>query len=289
VRVRVRLAGICNTDLELLRGYYGFAGIAGHEFVGEVEGRRVVGEINLACGKCPWCQRRLGRHCPHRTVLGIVRHPGAFATHLTLPAENLLPVPKDVPDEYAVFTEPIAAACEILEQVRFPRGASVAVLGDGKLGLLIAQVLRLHGLRVTAFGRHSGKLAILQPLDIHTVLVTRDNPRLPNAAFPYVVDATGSAAGFAAALDLIEPWGTLILKSTVADRVPVDMARVIVNEITLVGSRCGRFAPALKLLRGGGLSLAPMIGARYPLSEAPAAFAKAQEPGVLKVLLQPEH
>ncbi len=293
--LKLRLAGICNTDIELLRGYYGFAGVPGHEFVADVVespeaqwvGKRVVGEINLACGKCEWCARKLGRHCPHRTVLGIVRHPGAFAEYLTLPVENLLAVPLSIPDEYAVFTEPIAAACEILEQVRFPKAAAVAVLGDGKLGLLIAQVLQLHGLKVTLFGRNSNKLAIARPLGVKTVTVDRDNPRLPAAAFAYVVDATGSAAGFDSATRLVAPRGTIIMKSTVAEKLTIDAALYIVNEITLVGSRCGRFAPALQLLRSGKLNLAPMITARYSLADATAAFARAESSGALKVLLTP--
>lgn len=278
-----------------MRGYYGFSGIPGHEFVADVVeaadkkwvGKRVVGEINLACGKCDWCARGLGRHCLRRTVLGIVKHPGAFAEYLTLPIENLLAVPLSIPDEYAVFTEPIAAACEILEQVRFPKAAAVAVLGDGKLGLLIAQVLQLSGLKVTLFGRNANKLAIARPLGIKTVTVDRDNPRLPAAAFGYVVDATGSAAGFASATQLVMPRGTIIMKSTVAEKLTIDAAHYIVNEITLVGSRCGRFAPALRLLRSGKLNLAPMISARYALSDATAAFAHAESAGALKVLLTP--
>lgn len=293
--LRLRLAGICNTDIELLRGYYGFAGIPGHEFVADVVsastpglvGKRVVGEINLNCGKCSWCQRDLGRHCPTRTVLGIVKHPGAFAEYLTLPEENLLVVPSSIPDEQAVFTEPIAAACEILEQVRFPKAARVAVLGDGKLGLLIAQVLHLAGLEVTTFGRNKNKLAILAQAGIATQTIARENPKLPRAAFPYVVDATGSAQGFQSALALVEPRGSIIMKSTVAEPLTVDSAFWIVNEISLIGSRCGRFAPALKLLRSGQLNLAPMINSEFSLGAAPTAFYQAQQPGVLKVLLRP--
>lgn len=293
--LRLRLAGICNTDLELLRGYYGFSGIPGHEFVADVVaashpglvGKRVVGEINLACGRCDFCQQNLGRHCPNRTVLGIVKHPGAFAEYLTLPEENLRLVPNSLSDEEAVFTEPIAAACEILDQVRFPRQAKVAVLGDGKLGLLIAQVLRLHGLQIHAYGRNPGKLATLAPLGIDTHTIARENPRLPHAEYNFVVDATGSAAGFASALAMVRPRGTLIMKSTVVDKLTVDSAHCIVNEITLLGSRCGRFEPALKLLRSEQLSLLPMIGGRHVLSQAPAAFEHAQQPGVLKVLLAP--
>jgi len=293
--LRLRLAGICNTDIELLRGYYGFSGIPGHEFVADVVsasnprliGKRVVGEINLACGACDYCRRNLGRHCPKRTVLGIVKHPGAFAEYLTLPEENLLPVPTSIPDEYAVFTEPIAAACEILEQVRFPKSASIAILGDGKLGLLIAQVLHFSGLKVQVFGRNQNKLAILRPLGIQTQLLARDNPKLPKASYEFVVDATGSAQGFAYALQLVRPRGTIIMKSTVAEPLTIDAAACIVNEISLIGSRCGRFAPALKLLKSNQLCLDAMVSYRFPLQQASAAFTAAQQPGILKVLLQP--
>jgi alcohol dehydrogenase len=288
--LRLITAGVCNTDLELQRGYYGFRGTPGHEFVAWVEecdnpdllGRRVVGEINLACGSCEWCGRGLARHCPHRTTLGIMRHAGAFAEFLTLPEENLFVVPAKVSNEQAVFAEPIAAACEILEQVRIPKGAPVAVLGDGKLGVLIAQVLQLHGASVHHFGRHKEKLAISAAAGVVAMPV---RARPPAAAYDYVVEATGSAEGFAQAAAMTRPRGTLVLKSTVHGAVPVDMAPLIVNEITMVGSRCGRFAPALKLLASGRLHLDEMITARYPLAEAAEAFARAAQKGVVKVLL----
>lgn len=282
--LRTRLAGICNTDLELLRGYYGFTGVPGHEFVAEevATGRRVVGEINLACGHCDWCQRDLGRHCPQRTVLGIVKHPGAFAEYFTLPARNLLAVPAHVRDEHAVFTEPVAAACEILDQVWIPAGAAVAVLGDGKLGLLIAQVLQVHGARVVQFGRHRDKLRVAEKVGVTGELTPPDQP-----TFDYVVEATGSAAGLRQAVAITRPRGTLILKSTVAAQVEIDTAPIIVNEITLVGSRCGRFAPALDLIASGCLNLDDMIHGEFPLTDAPAAFARAQQKGVLKILLRP--
>lgn len=284
VLVRTRLAGICNTDIELLRGYYGFAGVPGHEFVGEevATGRRVVGEINLACGACDWCARGLGRHCPARTVLGIVRHPGAFAEFLTLPSVNLLEVPAHVSDEHAVFTEPVAAACEILDQVAIPAGAFVAVLGDGKLGLLIAQVLQVHGARAVLFGRHRSKVAVAEKVGVVGELRVPDAP-----SFDFVVDATGSAEGLRQAVALTRPRGTLVMKSTVAARVAFDTAPVIVNELTLVGSRCGRFVPALDLIARGVLNLDGMIHDSFALGEAPRAFARAQERGVLKVLLRP--
>ncbi len=287
--LRLITGGICNTDLELQRGYYGFAGTPGHEFVAEVVeadstqwvGKRVVGEINLACGKCDWCQRGLGRHCPARTVLGIVRHPGAFQSFFTLPESNLFKVPGNVSNDHAVFTEPIAAAYEILDQVKVKSSQRVAVLGDGKLGLLIAQVLALHGAEVHQFGRHANKLAVAKKVGV----VTKTKLPSANQKFNLVVEATGSSAGLAAAVNMTQARGTIVLKSTVHDRAAVDFSHLIVQEITLIGSRCGRFGPALQLLKSGRMNLDPMIDSRFPLSEAPAAFARASEKGVLKVLL----
>src|ERR1700730_12500959 len=249
-RIRLLAAGICSTDLELQRGYYGFSGTPGHEFVGEVVavadgsdgakwiGKRVVGEINLACGHCEWCQRGLGRHCPTRSVLGIVKHPGAFREFLTLPIRNLHRVPASIPTEHAVFIEPIAAACEILDQVKIPKGERVAVLGDGKLGLLVSQVLQAGGARVHLFGRHRTKMRIVEGAGITTELTPK---KLPIAAWPLVIDATGSSAGLRAAVSMWNPRGTAIIKPTVQGRVSIDTAPAIVNEITLIGSRCGRF------------------------------------------------
>ena len=284
--IRLRVAGICNTDLELQRGYYGFSGIPGHEFVGEVVeadtpsllSQRVVGEINLACGHCAVCAAGLGRHCETRSVLGIVKHPGAFAEYLTLPEVNLRLVPAHVSDEQAVFVEPLAAACEILEQVGVPLGSDVAVLGDGKLGLLIAQTLLAHGARVHLFGRHADKMRIAE----------RAGAMVGDARmrFGIVVDSTGSAEGLRQAVTLVKPRGTVVMKSTVHEEVKIDMAPVIVNEITLVGSRCGVFEPALALLSAGKVDTAAMVAAEFPLSNAPAAFAKAAQRGVLKVLLR---
>lgn len=290
--LRLRLAGICNTDIELRRGYYGFAGRPGHEFVADVVecdspgwlGKRVVGEINLNCGHCDWCARDMGRHCPRRTVLGIVKHPGAFAEYLTLPVSNLLEVPARMPDERVVFVEPLAAACEILEQVEVARGEDVAVLGDGKLGLLIAQTLAAHGANVDQFGRHRHKLAIARKAGVRG----RVEPKVwPLARYQLVVDATGSEAGLARAVSLTRPRGTVVCKSTVAARVTIDMAPVIVNEIRLVGSRCGRFGPAMRLLAGSQIQTQEMIEASYPLSNGVDAFAHAERRGTLKVLLTP--
>jgi len=288
--IRLLCGGICNTDLELQRGYYGFSGIPGHEFVGEVVdasgsdlvGKRVVGEINLDCGTCGWCRKGMGRHCPSRKVLGIVKHPGAFREFLTLPERNLHVLPDSVPTEQAVFVEPLAAACEILDQVNIPCSSPVAVLGDGKLGLLVAQVLHAHGLRVHQFGHHKEKLRIAARAGISTERVRH---RLPMAEYDWVVEATGSPNGLTAAVGMTRPRGTIVMKSTVHGLVRVDNAPVIVNEITLVGSRCGRFEPAIELLRLGAINVADMISERIPLDRAAAAFRRAAKPGVMKVLL----
>lgn len=284
-RIRLLAAGICSTDLELQRGYYGFSGTPGHEFVGELEdGTRVAGEINLACGRCAWCARGLGRHCANRTVLGIVKHPGAFREFLTLPLENLHRVPQSIPTDHAVFIEPVAAACEILDQIRIGKGTRVAVLGDGKLGLLIAQVLQAHGASVLLLGRHREKMRFVEWSGA-TAQVLRE--KLPERAFPMVVDATGSPKGLRAAIAMCEPRGTVVMKSTVHGLVPIDTAPAIVNEITLVGSRCGRFEPALRMLASGKVRVGDLISEAFPLDRAPDAFRRAASNGVLKVLLRP--
>jgi alcohol dehydrogenase len=284
-RIRLLAAGICSTDLELQRGYYGFSGTPGHEFVGELEdGTRVAGEINLACGHCKWCARGLGRHCPTRTVLGIVKHPGAFREYLTLPAGNLHRVPESIPTEHAVFIEPVAAACEILDQIKIAKGTQVAVLGDGKLGLLIAQVLQAHGARVLLLGRHREKMCLVEWCGVTTEQLSAKSQA---RAFPIVVDATGSPEGLRAAVAMCEPRGTVVMKSTVHGLVPIDTAPAIVNEITLVGSRCGRFEPALKLLTSGKVRVGDLISEEFPLDRAPEAFARAATKGILKVILRP--
>ncbi len=292
-RIRMLVAGICNTDLELQRGYYGFAGTPGHEFVGvvveadrqDLVGKRVVGEISLSCGQCEWCHQGLGRHCPNRTVLGIVQHPGAFAEYILLPERNLHIVPDSIPSEQAVFIEPLAAACEILDQIQIPQGGRVAVLGDGKLGLLISQVLAAHGAHVIHYGRHAAKLAIAAASGVEAIQVSSDL-KLPQAEFQYVVDATGSPEGLRAAVRMVRPLGTVIMKSTVHGEVAIDTAGIIVNEITLVGSRCGRFEPAIQLLKQGSVHVAPLLSNEFPLSRAPEAFGRAAQRGVLKVLLR---
>ena len=288
--IRLLSAGICNTDLELRRGYYSFSGTPGHEFCGEVVaadspgliGRRVVGEINLDCGKCAWCRKGLGRHCPKRRVLGIVKHPGAFRELLTLPERNLHIVPDSLSTDEAVFAEPVAAACEILDQANIPERAEVAVLGDGKLGLLIAQVLRANRVNAHLYGRHLEKLRIAERAGIQT---TRLKKRIPTSEYDWIIEATGSPDALRQAIQMSRPRGTVFMKSTIHGMVSMDTASVIVNEITLIGSRCGRFEPALDLLRSRSINVIDMISERLPLSRAPRAFARAAERGVLKVLL----
>jgi threonine dehydrogenase-like Zn-dependent dehydrogenase len=289
--VRLLAGGICNTDLELQRGYYGFRGTPGHEFVGEVVeadnpnllARRVVGEINLACRQCEWCKKGLGRHCPKRTVLGIVRHPGAFREFLTLPETNLHIVPDSIPNESAVFVEPVAAACEILDQAKIADGAEIAVLGDGKLGLLVAQVLKAEGKNVHLYGRHKSNLRIAERAGVQTSVAKQ---KLPVNAYDWVVEATGSSNGLEQAIRMTRPRGTVFLKSTIHGGARIDMAPVVVNEITLVGSRCGRFEPALALLQARSINVVDMISESMPLAHARRAFRRAAEPGVLKVILQ---
>jgi threonine dehydrogenase-like Zn-dependent dehydrogenase len=290
--VRVTRAGICNTDLEVVRGYMDFRGVLGHEFAGVVEevngpdgerlrGERVVGEINAYCGECPTCRRGDTTHCPNRSTLGIWRGDGVFADYLALPVRNLHPIPAGISDEQAVFVEPLAAALEILEQVHLAPTDRVIVLGDGKLGLLVAQALALTGCDLLALGRHEEKLAILQRRGIATQLADE----LPEGGADVVVDCTGNPAGFATARALVRPRGTLVLKSTFRADVTVDLSRLAVEEISLVGSRCGPFAPAVRLLARGMIEVDSMLHATYPLDEGLRAFARALEPGVLKVEL----
>jgi len=291
VLVRVRLAGICNTDVELVRGYLGFRGVLGHEFVGEVVqapdsawlNRRVVGDINAACYACETCRAGRHTHCPHRTTLGILRRDGAFADYLRLPLANLYPVPDSVSDEQAVFAEPLAAACEILEQVTIHPTDRVVVLGDGKLGLLVAAVLRLTGADLRLVGRHPDKLAIAA---MWGVAAQNGADDLPAGWADVVVECTGNPTGFALARTLLRPRGALVLKSTYHGDLSVDMSALVVDEITLVGSRCGPFAPALRLLESGLVDPTPLISARYALADGEAAFMRAVGPGVLKVLLK---
>jgi threonine dehydrogenase-like Zn-dependent dehydrogenase len=289
VLVRVRLAGICGTDLEVLKGYHGFKGIMGHEFTGEVagpenspwQGRRVVGDINIGCGVCELCRRGLARHCRQRRVLGLKDHEGAMAHYLILPAANLHPVPPEVPDVGAVFTEPLAAALRVQETAPTSPDSRLLVVGDGRLGLLIAWVLALSGAEVHLAGRHPEHLALARLRGVITFL-TSD---LPPGDYDMVVEASGSPAGLELALARVRPRGTVVLKSTYVGRYPLDPAALVVPEVRLVGSRCGPLAAALRLLRDGRIDPRPLIDRTYPLSRGLEALARAQSPGVLKVLI----
>jgi len=287
--VRVLRAGICNTDLELVRGYYPYTGILGHEFVGIVEqgtedliNQRVVGEINAVCGKCRFCQSGQQTHCENRTVLGIVNRHGAFAEYLCLPVDNLHLVPENVSTDVATFTEPIAAALEIQQQVSLCADHQVLVVGDGKLGQMVAQTLALTGCDLLVVGRHQEKLAHLGARGIKTGLAVD----VTNRGFDLAIECTGNPEGFAIARRALRPRGTLVLKSTYNGNLNLDASSLVVDEITLIGSRCGPFSPALELLATGKVDVEPLIHARYPLTQGVAAFAKAQSRGVLKVLLE---
>lgn len=289
--VRVIQAGICATDLQLVQGYMGFQGIPGHEFVGIVDeaprhpdliGKRVVGEINAACRACPVCQAGRPTHCPHRTTLGIDRRDGAFADFLSLPPENLHPLPDEITNDQAVFTEPLAAACQILEQVSIDAADRILVIGDGKLGLLCAQVLHRTECRLTILGRHQEKLQILAARGIHT----NQDPASLSPGFDIVVEATGTPDGFTLARDCVRPRGTIVLKSTYHGQTAVDMTALVVHEITVIGSRCGPFPPAIALLRENAIDVQSLIHKRFPIEQATGAFACAATKGVLKVLLE---
>ena len=288
--VKVYLAGICSTDLQILKGYMGFTGVPGHEFVGTVRegprdlvGKRVVGEINFGCGHCDYCRRDLSRHCPNRRVMGILNADGAFAEYVAVPVANLHAVPENVSDEAAVFAEPLAAAFEMLTQMQFNLGDEVLVLGDGKLGNLCAQVLRLTGAKITAVGKHADKLALLKKAGVRTIQLSDWQPRL----FDVVVEASGSASGLELALSAVRPRGTVILKSTIAGNHQVSLAPIVINEINLIGSRCGPFAEALDALAGQQVSVTPLIERVYGLADGVDALRHAAKPGARKILLRP--
>ena len=286
VIVDVLKAGICETDLQLCQGYLGFRGTLGHEFVGIARSgrfadRRVVGEINCPCGTCELCRNGLGNHCPERTVVGIVAHDGAFADSLLIPEANLHEVPAHVSDEEAVFVEPLAAACRIPEQIALNGGERVTILGDGRLGNLCAQVLGYHGCDVRVVGKHDFKLSVLGALGIATI---RLEQLLPERSADLVVDCTGSPSGLELALQLVRPCGTIVLKTTVAAAQTLHMASFVIDEIRLLGSRCGPFDKALDLLSRGAISVKPLLSATYPLELAEAAFAHAVREDALKVL-----
>jgi threonine dehydrogenase-like Zn-dependent dehydrogenase len=285
-RVATRMAGVCNTDLELLKGYMGFRGVLGHEFVGialdgSLAGSRVVGGINFACHSCPACADNLGRHCAARTVLGILGADGTFAEEFAIPTRNLLRVPDTVPDHAAVFAEPLAAACEIVEQLGDGYECACLVLGDGKLGLLIAQTLAVSGYTVTLVGHHLDRLGWLEA---RGVSLAREIPS--GIKFPLVIEATGSAAGLSTALASVRPRGTVILKSTIAVRHEIDLSPIVIDEIRLLGSRCGPFGPALALLESRRVTTDQMIDSVLPFSAVPEAISRAATAGTLKVVLE---
>ena len=289
VLLKMRKAGICNTDIELVRGYKGFRGILGHEFVAEVVagdarwlGKRVVGEINVACGTCDMCARGVPSQCRNRTTMGIAGHDGAFADYLTLTVNNLYEVPESISDDVAVFVEPLAACLQITEAVHISPRHHVVVIGAGKMGMLAAQALKLTGAHLSVVVRHEKQAKLLSTWGIRAVSKDELSPK--NAHI--VVDCTGNASGFHDALDLVQPRGTIVLKSTYADLPQADLTRVVVDEIRIIGSRCGSFAAALRLLQAGLVDVEALIEARYPMDSALEAFQLAQQKGVLKVLLE---
>ncbi|MGQ9832185.1 MAG: MDR/zinc-dependent alcohol dehydrogenase-like family protein [Candidatus Villigracilaceae bacterium] len=289
--IRVRRVGVCGTDLELVRGYYPYCGIPGHEFVGEVveapepgwAGKRVVGEINVTCGTCEQCRSGRPTHCEKRTVLGIIGRNGAFAEYLTLPVENLHLVPDSVPDEAAVFTEPLAAALEIQQQVQIHPADRVLLIGAGRLGQLIAQTLALSGCDLRVVARHALQKSLLSARHIRLISEDDIQPR----RWDVVIEATGSPSGFDLARRALRPRGTLVMKSTYKGEMSINFSPFVVDEITLIGSRCGPFAPALRLLEQGKIDPTDLIAAQFPLTGALEAFAQAGQPGMLKVLVKP--
>lgn len=289
--VRVRLSGVCGTDLELVRGYYPFTGVIGHEFVGEVVsapdagwiGARVVGEINAACGHCEACRNARPTHCENRTVLGIAGRDGVHAEYTTLPLENLHRVPDSVTDDQAVFTEPLAAAVEILQQVHVLPTDRILLVGAGRLGQLCAQVLALTGARLHVVARHEHQRALLAARGITCITAEDVEPR----RYDIVVEATGSPSGFELAHAAVRPRGTFVLKSTYRGEISVALAPFVVDEITIVGSRCGPFAPALRMLERGDVDVTPLIGERFRLENALDAMEAAGRPGMMKVLIEP--
>ncbi len=287
--VRVHLAGVCRTDLEVMKGYHNFQGVPGHEFVGEVVGppesllfgQKVAGEINIACGVCPRCRRGLARHCQARRVLGLKRHDGTFAEYLTLPEANLHPVPDGLADEAAVFTEPLAAALSVSENAPASLGQRVLVIGDGTLGLLVSFTLALRGLETHLTGHYREHLRLAEPYGVATWL----EDELPPGEFDLVVEASGSPGGLALALARVRPRGTVIMKSTFVGQAPLDPALLVVPEVRLLGSRCGPFPAALRQLSRGGIDPRPLISRVFPLSQGVAALDFARQKGTLKVLL----
>ncbi len=291
--IRVTLAGICNTDKEITKGYMGFKGILGHEFTGIVEevnfsdktfiGKRVVGEINLGCGECIWCKKDLERHCPNRTTLGILSKDGCFAEYITLPIKNLIEIPEHVSDKEAVFTEPLAAGLEILEQLHIEPMSKVMILGDGKLGLVTALALNAFGINILLVGKHQNKLNIAKKQGVKTCLL---NDFDKNMQFDVVIEATGSITGFETSLTSVKPKGVLVLKSTIASSKELNLAPVVINEITILGSRCGRFDPAMRLISTGRINFFDMISGIFPIENAIEAFEANNNSENIKILLE---
>lgn len=291
--IKVTYGGVCNTDKEITKGYMGYKGILGHEFTGVVEeindedktllGKRVVGEINLGCKNCEWCAKDLERHCPNRSTLGILAKDGCFAEYVTLPLSNLIEIPKNVPDEQAVFVEPLAAGLEILEQMHIQLCQKVMVLGDGKLGLLTALALNACGLDVLIVGKHQNKLDIAKNQGVKTQLLS-EFEQAPK--FDVVVEATGSITGFETSVNCVKPRGTLVLKSTIAASKELNLAPIVINEITILGSRCGRFEPAMRLIASGKIDFSQMISKIYPIEQAIKAFDANNAKDTIKILLK---
>ena len=293
--IKVSMAGICNTDAEIIKGYMGYSGVLGHEFVGVVEevndadkswiGKRVVAEISYGCDNpdCPWCAVKNYRHCPDRHTIGIWRKDGCFAEYITLPTNILFEVPENVPDEQAVFVEPLAAACEITEQLHIEPTHKVVVLGDGKLGLTTALTLNAQSLDVTLVGKHQNKLDIAKAQGVKTMLL--DELKVSNN-FDVVVEATGSVSGFETSLNLVKPRGVLVLKSTIATGKELNLAPIVINEITVLGSRCGQFGPALRLLKNNRIDFKPFISKIYSIDEAIKGFEANKAKDSIKIILK---
>ena len=288
--IRILMAGICNTDIEITKGYMNFQGIPGHEFVGRVEvsdqkqwiGKRVVGEINIHCNQCVYCRKGMYRHCPNRSVLGISGKDGVFAEYITLPARNLHAVPENIQNDEAVFVEPLAAACRILEQIDIKQYKEAAVIGDGKLGLLIAMVLQQAGSQVFLYGRHAKKMDMVRGEGVQT----RNADAETEEKYNLVIEASGSSAGFDSALRLIKPTGTLILKSTTHDEIRLPSGKLVVDEVHVIGSRCGPFPEALKFLKNKKVNVRPLISGTWPFHQVLEAFHEAERPASLKILLR---
>ena len=296
VLIKTKMVGICNTDYEITKGYMGYKGVLGHEFVGIVEkigknvdkeliGKRVVGEINLACNDCSWCHQNLQRHCPNRSTLGIFKKDGCFSEYFTLPKENVIEISENIDDITATFTEPLAAAYEILEQLHIKPDSKVAILGDGKLGLCISMVFSALNIDYIHIGKHEDKLEISKNLGAKTMLLS-DLKEKNNKTFDYVIEATGSVGGFETSASLVKPRGTLVLKSTIVAREGLNLASIVVDEINIVGSRCGQFKPILRLLEKGKINVKPLVSAIYNVDDFKEAFEKNAQKNTLKVLVK---